>query len=230
MSKPTVAIIGTRKSCSYCAKLYALTKNGALSKLLPGADVIDADPAASQADFDKWRKLAKASGKIPIVAVFGDNGKLEGKFVGRSSVVSPFTVQRLAAIINGVCADCSIPDVKADPVTPESSKCSCGFKAKFCSACGKALTIACVAFLASGCVLTTARMTPATEAHPAPQVKVFRFAVLYPFEVADMGIDKAGTFHVGKYSTDGGASGVVAIMDKGGNLIGTVANGAVIPK
>lgn len=227
MNKPVVAIIGTRKTCGYCKKLYALTKDGALSKLLPGAVVVDADSAASQADFDKWRKLAKASGPIPIVAVFGEDGKLEGKFVGRSSVVNPFTVQRLAAIIKGICADCAIPDVPADTVPATPVKCSCGYKAKFCSACGKAITIACVAFLVSGCVITTARMKPATAAEPTPQVKVFRFAFLYPFEVADMSVDKAGTFHVGKYSTDGGASGVVAIMDKGGNLIGTVAKGAV---
>jgi len=136
-------------------------------------------------------------------------------------------LQNEAEMINALCVDCQIPDTPADPVPATPAKCSCGFKAKFCSACGKAITIACVAFLVSGCVLTTARMYPATDKQPTPQVKVFRFAILYPFEVADMSVDKAGTFHVGKYSTDGGASGVVAITDKGGNLIGTVAKGAV---
>jgi len=225
MGKPTVAIIGTRKTCSYCKKLYAITKDGALQKLLPGADVVDADPSASQADFNKYVKLAKASGKIPIVAVFGSDGKLKGKFVGRTDTVSPFTVERVAEMVFALCADCEIAETPIE--TTATVKCTCGYKAKFCSACGKAVSLAVVAFLLSGCVLTTARMKPATAAEPTPQVKVFRFAFLYPFEVADMSVDKAGTFHVGKYSTDGGESGVVAIMDKGGNLIGTVAKGAV---
>lgn len=74
--------------------------------------------------------------------------------------------------------------------------------------------------LLAGCVCTTATVKPvptATVPDP-PTVHVYRFAILYPFEVADLSY---GDLRLGKYSTTGGAAELVPMFDAAGKFVGT---------
>lgn len=74
-----------------------------------------------------------------------------------------------------------------------------------------------VAFALCGCVLTCGRSSPPpVDGVKQPTTTFYRFAVLYPFEVADVTLP--GGVRFGKYSSDGGAPGIVTILDAAGNV------------
>lgn len=84
--------------------------------------------------------------------------------------------------------------------------------------------------MAGGCCWTGGAYT----SKDGTEVKCHTARFLYPFEVGGAELvapaaagTTAGKLSISGYKTEGGASGVVAIMDKAGNIIGTVAKGAV---
>lgn len=138
--KNTVVIFGDRSTCSYCKKLAIIIANNALGELLPCADIIDADKTSNPKIYQTWRVKASFSGNYPGVAVFDCNGKLKGKFVARSTSVSPFTAANIAKKILAICPECCeevTPPVVIPPTTTEVCS-NCGFEVKFCPKCGKA--------------------------------------------------------------------------------------------
>lgn len=76
------------------------------------------------------------------------------------------------------------------------------------------LTIA-LALGATGCVATMAGFSPATAEQKAPTLKVYRFALLYPFEIADMSIAPDGVFKLGSYKSDGGEKAFASAFASG---------------
>lgn len=78
-----------------------------------------------------------------------------------------------------------------------------------------------VSFLLSGCVMTTGSYTPpAVVGVEQPTVRFYRFAILYPFAVES--VTFPGGVKIGKYGSEGGAAGIVAIVDSLGNVYNTV--------
>lgn len=86
----------------------------------------------------------------------------------------------------------------------------------FLTACG----------LLSGCVNTSGSYT----ASDGTKVEGRRWACLYPFKMGGAELvapaaagATAGKFSISGYETDGGAPGVVSIIDSAGNVIGMMA-------
>jgi hypothetical protein len=133
VGKTTVVLYGNRRTCSACRALDAITGKGALARLLPGTDIVDAD-ASNIAMVKAWRpKLARVTA-IPVVAVFDAVGKRVAQFVCRRSsssgaekwaAVRPWSAKGLADRIAGTCSDCCLGDDCTD--TP----------AKVCPTCGQ---------------------------------------------------------------------------------------------
>lgn len=221
MSQMTVAIIGHRAMpCGYCVSLASLLQGGALEKALPGAVVVDADKGDNPAAFAKWRKAAGSVTSVPVIAVFDGDGKFKGKFVARRTTVSPFTAAGIAAKIKSLCPSCCADGSCEIPAE----------KTKTCPTCkgsGKVLALfaAALTFL-SGCVNTSGSFT----APDGTKVEGKRWACLYPFKMGGAELvapaaagATAGKFSITGYETDGGAAGVVSIIDSAGNVIGVMA-------
>jgi hypothetical protein len=77
------------------------------------------------------------------------------------------------------------------------------------------MTLAALA-LCAGCVMTGGKVTPDKTDPKIVEVEFYRFAILYPFAVESL--DLPGGFKIGKYGSDGGAAGVVTIIDAAGNV------------
>lgn len=131
--KAVVAIIGRRSTCSYCRALGTLTGNGTkLAAELPDFDVIDAD-ASAPAVYNKWRTASKASGDIPIIAVFDEALVLKGKFVARN-----MTLATIVGKIKALCPDCSTGGAgSGDDDGCCGGTCpKCGAHIEYCPSCG----------------------------------------------------------------------------------------------
>ena len=141
VNKYKVVAIGNMATCSFCKKFNQVTGNGALQARLTNAEFFWADQAKSLTEFAEWMKKASASGAAPVIAVFDASDKLLGKFVGRSTVVSPFTVDGIVSKIESICADCTLSSAGSSGCTIGGgcTCCSCGAKIKYCPSCGEAL-------------------------------------------------------------------------------------------
>ena len=150
MSKYTVVIIGNRGSCSLCRGLStSFVENGALTKALPGATLVDADQRDNPALNREWKAKCAAVRAWPVIAVF-DGAKRVGQFVCRASAsaassaekwvaVRPWSAAGIAAKIASYCPGCveaGVPDVPDTPDTCADECPKCGFEFKFCPNCG----------------------------------------------------------------------------------------------
>ena len=145
MSKATVVAMGNTNTCSYCRALDAVLAKADMQALMPGATFVFADQAKNSSLYAEWKKRAKMSGDIPVIAVFDADGALKGKFVARNTTIKPFTAARIVAEIEKLCPDCCVGggcgDSGDNPVeTCGGCTCGgCGNKVRFCPSCGKEL-------------------------------------------------------------------------------------------
>ena len=144
MSKATVVAMGNTKTCSYCRALDAVLAKADMQALMPGATFVFADQAKNSSLYAEWKKRAKMSGNIPVIAVFDGDGALVGKFVARSSTVKPFTAKQIVAEVEKLCPDCCVGG-GCDGDEPAEDGCggctcpSCKTVIRFCPSCGKEL-------------------------------------------------------------------------------------------
>lgn len=74
-----------------------------------------------------------------------------------------------------------------------------------------------------GCVATKGSYQPGADGKPKFEFR--RYALFYPFALEDVAFPD-GT-RIGKYTTSGGATELVPLVDAGGKLLGYVVKGAV---
>jgi hypothetical protein len=74
--------------------------------------------------------------------------------------------------------------------------------------------------LCGGCVMTTGSVRPSEKDPKVVTAKFYRFAILYPFAVESITLPPG--VKIGKYGTDGGAAGIVTIIDAAGNVYNMV--------
>ena len=138
MSKAKVVVLGNRNTCGYCKTFGSLTNSTkTLTTLLPNAEVIDADGGSNMTLFNYWLKKSKATGKMPVILVYDENEVLKGKFVGRKTDVSPWTVERMVEMINEICPNCFQPENPDTEPNTDENICTCSHKEIYCQTCGK---------------------------------------------------------------------------------------------
>jgi hypothetical protein len=191
-------------TCSYCKKIKPILYGTQFQTWLGQnrVQLISADRSADPNGYAALKRQWKFSGQYPTVYVVGDNGKQLARFVARS-----YTAAKLIAKIAPYCPGCS----DGGGTAPAAQTKTC----PTCKGLGyvSALLLACLTLC--GCVMTRAGYKPA-EAGKAAELTFYRFAVLYPFEVSGV-VFPDGT-KIGKYGSDGGAAGVVTVIDAAGNV------------
>lgn len=99
--RAVVAVLGNRKTCGYCVKLWKQPLESAVEAELPGADVVDADKTAAPSLYALYRPAA-AGFAWPLARVFGKDGRLIGEFSARNLTPAAF-----AAKVRALCPECA---------------------------------------------------------------------------------------------------------------------------
>lgn len=215
----------TNTGCGYCNAARKITQTAAFQTWTAGNGVVLTEAKYNSAEGKAALKLFGIKGtlKVPLMLATDDSGNKIGFISYRPSVRNRTPENLIAALSPIVCGGSCSP--------------STGETRKTCPTCkGVGTVLAAIVLslvwmtgwtgvaLSTGCVWTKGTFEPApTAAVPnPPKVSVWRFAILYPFEVADVAYDPAGSFHMGSYKTSGGAAELVPLVNASGELVGTV--------
>jgi hypothetical protein len=95
-----IVVIGNRKGCPLCRSLWQPTFEADVEKVLPDADVIDADLTDNPALYKKY--LPKEQFVYPYCIIFDAQGKRVGAFTARGVDTAGFTAK-----VSELCPECA---------------------------------------------------------------------------------------------------------------------------